>query len=104
LILGGVESQEAKNADCLNSVGYATLAERLDAVSSHVQKLRWRTRLRTGFHPHAVSIPKRFLEVETWRGRIDGTYLDALRGAYGKAILGLAHDPHETGHEGGPPR
>ena len=70
----------------------------MGTLSSHVQKLRWRTRLRTGFDPRSVSIPKRFLEVETWRGKIDGAYLDALKDAYAGAILALACDEGESGH------
>ena len=85
-------------SDCLRSVGYTTLADSVDTVSSHVQKLRWQARLRTGFDPRSVSIPKRFLEVETWRGRIDGTYLDALKDAYAGAILALARDESGSGH------
>ena len=85
-------------SDCLRSVGYSTLADNMSTVSSHVQKLRWRMRLRTGFDPRAVSIPKRFLEVETWRGRVDGTYLDSLKDAYAEAILALAQDEGEAGH------
>lgn len=79
-------------SDCLRSVGYTGLADGISAVSRHVQKLRWGTRLRTGFDPRTVSIPKRFLEVETWRGKIDATYLDALKNAYAGAILALAQD------------
>jgi|SRR5208337_3149017 len=79
-------------SDCLRSVGYTALADGISAVSRHVQKLRWGTRLRTGFDPRTVSIPKRFLEVETWRGKIDATYLDALKNAYAGAILALAQD------------
>ena len=85
-------------SDCLRSVGYTTLAESIGAVSSHVQKLRWRQRLRTGFDPRTVSIPKRFLEVETWKGKIDGAYLGALKDAYAGAILALAQDEKESGH------
>ncbi len=84
-------------SDCLRSVGYSTLADSMSTVSSHVQKLRWRMRLRTGFDPRVVSIPKRFLEVETWRGRLDGTYLDSLKDAYAEAILALAQDEGEAG-------
>ena len=84
-------------SDCLRSVGYTTLADSIGTVSSHVQKLRWRTRLRTGFDPRTVSIPKRFLEVETWKGKIDGAYLDALKDAYAGAILALARDEGESG-------
>ena len=53
---------------------------------------------RTGFDPRTVSIPKRFLEVETRRGKIDGAYLDALKDAYAGAILTLAHDQGEPGY------
>jgi aldehyde:ferredoxin oxidoreductase len=66
-------------SDCLRSIGYTTLAERFGEVSSHAQRLRWQTRLRTGFDPRMVTIPKRFLEVETWKGRIDGAYLNILK-------------------------
>ncbi len=85
-------------SDCLRSVGYASLADSVDTVSGHVQKLRWQARLRTGFDPRSVSIPKRFLEVETWRGRIDGIYLEALKDAYAGAILALARDESGSGH------
>jgi len=85
-------------SDCLRSVAYTVLADGIDTVSHYVQKLRWRTRLRTGFDPRAVSIPKRFLEVETWRGRIDGTYLNSLKDAYAEAILTLARNESEAGH------
>jgi aldehyde:ferredoxin oxidoreductase len=67
-------------------------------LSSHVQKLRWRTRLCTGFDPRRVSIPKRFLEFETSRGKIDGACLDALKDAYAGAILTLARDEGESVH------
>ncbi len=95
LFARGVYGEEVL-ADCLRSVGYAALAESTAAVSSRVQKLRWLARLRTGFDPRSVSIPKRFLEVETWRGRIDGAYLDALKDAYASAILTLAREGDET--------
>jgi len=88
-------------ADCLRAVGYKVLSETTGAVSSHVQKLRWRTRLRTGFDPRSVSIPKRFLEVETWRGPIDGAYLAALKEAYAGAILDLAREEREPGPQKG---
>ncbi len=77
-------------ADCLRSIGYTALADSTGALSGHVQRLRWQARLKTGFDPRAVSIPKRFLEVETWRGRINEEYLHALKDAYAEAILALA--------------
>lgn len=77
-------------SDCLRAVGYTNLADGLGTVSQHVQKLRWQTRLRTGFDPRTVPIPKRFLEIETWKGRMDEAFLDALKDAYAGAILALA--------------
>jgi aldehyde:ferredoxin oxidoreductase len=76
-------------SDCLRSVGYTALAENLGAVSSRARNLRWQARLRTGFDPRSVSIPKRFLEIETWRGPINASYLDALKAAYAEAILAM---------------
>jgi aldehyde:ferredoxin oxidoreductase len=84
-------------SDCLRSVGHTALADGTSALSSYVQKLRWQMRLRTGFDPRSVFIPKRFLEVETWRGKIDGAYLDALKGSYAEAILALARHESESG-------
>ncbi|MEN6485255.1 MAG: aldehyde ferredoxin oxidoreductase N-terminal domain-containing protein [Syntrophobacteraceae bacterium] len=89
-------------SECLRSVGYVTLADRLPAVAGDIQQLRWRMRLGTGFDPHAVTIPKRFLEVETWRGRIDAAYLEALKNAYADAILALGGlDPDPTAGKSG---
>lgn len=79
-------------SDCLRSLGHLNLADGLGDVSRNVRKLRWRTRLRTGFDPKTVSIPRRFLEVETWRGRIDSAYLNALKDAYAAAILALGQE------------
>ena len=65
-------------ARCLNAAGYAKLAGALPEVSHAIQKLRWRMRLATGFDPQAVTIPARFLEITTWKGRLDAEYLGAL--------------------------
>jgi len=77
-------------ADCLGSLGYKILAENMNAVSSYIQRLRWKIRLATGFDPSAVEIPKRFTEVATWKGPVDPAYLSALKEAYSKRILELA--------------
>ena len=76
-------------ADCLNSLGYSTLANNMDQVAQHIQKLRWRLRLATGFDPTAVKIPKRFTEITTWKGTIDKKYLNDLKKEYAKHILEL---------------
>lgn len=79
-------------ADCLNALGYTTLAGNMEQVARHVQKMRWRIRLSTGFDPQGVKIPRRFTEVTTWKGPVDEAYINALKNAYAKRIMDLAKD------------
>jgi aldehyde:ferredoxin oxidoreductase len=74
----------------LASVGYGELAGALDAVGETIQRIRWKTRFATGFDPETVSIPRRFQEVVTWKGKIDGVYLEELKKEYGRAIRQVA--------------
>jgi len=74
-------------AYCLRSLGYDALADNIHAVSRHIQRIRWKTRLATGFDPIGVNIPKRFTEVATWKGPVDKDYLLALKGEYAKRIM-----------------
>ncbi len=76
-------------ARCLNSVGYSDLAGNIEGISSDIQRLRWRTRIATGFDPKSVSIPKRFTEVVNWKGAIDVEYLNKLKSEYAKRIIDL---------------
>jgi aldehyde:ferredoxin oxidoreductase len=48
-----------------------------------------------GFDPMAVKIPKRFLEVTTWKGQADPGYLENLRLAYAKAISEMGRSVKE---------
>ena len=86
-------------ADCLNSLGYRALAGRMEALAQHIQGLRWRLRLATGFDPSAVTIPRRFGEVTTWKGPIDSRFMGALLEAYAKTIKDLGGHPGPS-HEG----
>jgi len=61
-----------------------------DAVSRNIQKLRSQTRLATGFNPASVSIPKRFTEITTWKGKVDAEFLSALKDAYAQRLLEMA--------------
>jgi aldehyde:ferredoxin oxidoreductase len=79
-------------ADCLNSLGYTTLADNMQQVAQHIQKLRWRLRLATGFEPAGVKIPKRFTEVTNWKGPIDPKFLGELKEEYAKQILQLGKE------------
>src|SRR5512139_3594500 len=82
--------KEAVLADCLNAVGYRDLAANVDSVSRRVQKMRWQIRLKTGFDPGSVKIPERFKQVVTWKGPLDGNYLDSLQKAYAEKIREMA--------------
>jgi aldehyde:ferredoxin oxidoreductase len=77
-------------ARCLRSVGYPALADNLPELSRQVQKLRWKTRLATGFDPQGVTIPNRFTEVSTWKGPVEQGFLQDLKKAYADRILELA--------------
>lgn len=79
-------------AKCLDVAGYGTLAANMKAVALHIQKLRWKARIATGFNPESVPIPKRFTEVVTESGPVDGAYLDALKREYAGRIRKLAED------------
>jgi aldehyde:ferredoxin oxidoreductase len=84
---------------CLNSVGYTDLAEKMSDVSLHIQKLRWKTRLVTGFDPKSVSIPKRFTQIVTWKGTIDTEYLQNLKDQYAKRIIELGANNDKKSEE-----
>jgi aldehyde:ferredoxin oxidoreductase len=84
---------------CLNSVGYTNLAGSISEVSRAIQKLRWKTKLATGFDPKSVSIPKRFTEIVTWKGAIDVEYLQALKDEYAKRIIELSADDDKKTEE-----
>lgn len=83
-------------AACLQSVGYGALAENMAEVAEHVRRLRWQVRAATGFFPDNFSIPKRFYQVATWKGAVDGAYLDALKTEYGRRILALIEEETAT--------
>jgi aldehyde:ferredoxin oxidoreductase len=82
--------KESVLAECLNAVGYGELAKNLDAVARKVQQMRWQIRLKTGFDPASVTIPKRFTEVVTWNGPIDAGYMTALQDGYSQKIREMA--------------
>jgi aldehyde:ferredoxin oxidoreductase len=79
-------------ADCLNSLGYTTLADNMEHAAQHIQKVRWRLRLATGFDPKGVKIPKRFRQLTTWKGPVDETFLDELKKEYAKRIIKLGRE------------
>ena len=62
----------------------------MDTVAGEIQRLRWKLRVMTGYRPENVSIPKRFTEITTWKGQIDGTFLMQLKEEYGRKIVEMA--------------
>jgi aldehyde:ferredoxin oxidoreductase len=79
-------------ANCLNTLGYRSLAETMDDVSGRIQKLRWKIRIATGFNPQGVKFPRRFAEVTTWKGPVDEKFLTALTDAYAQRIMDLGRE------------
>jgi aldehyde:ferredoxin oxidoreductase len=77
---------KAHMAECLDVLGYSAIAANLASIKQQIQKKRWQLRLATGFKPETVTIPKRFTELTTWKGKTDATYLNALKSAYAKKI------------------
>jgi aldehyde:ferredoxin oxidoreductase len=73
-------------AECLDVLGYPAIADNLDSIKQQIQHKRWQLRLATGFKPEAVTIPKRFTELTTWKGKTDAKYLNALKSAYTQKI------------------
>ncbi len=80
---------EAELAECLAIVGFPELAASIPATAENIRRLRWQVRAATGFAPENFAIPKRFYQVKTWKGPIDGSYLDRLKEEYGRRIMEL---------------
>ncbi|MBW2207018.1 MAG: aldehyde ferredoxin oxidoreductase [Deltaproteobacteria bacterium] len=76
-------------ADCLETIGYRNLAADMEATAKTVQQLRWQNRLDTGFLPEKVTIPQRYGEVTTLKGRTDEAYLKELQRAYAEKIIAM---------------
>jgi aldehyde:ferredoxin oxidoreductase len=72
--------------EALSVLGHNTLADNLMHGAKAMQNLRWKLKLQTGFRPENVLIPKRFYEVNNWKGWADPDYIDTLRAAYTKEI------------------
>ncbi|MBN2141220.1 MAG: aldehyde ferredoxin oxidoreductase [Desulfovibrionaceae bacterium] len=82
-------------AEALRCVGYKGLAENMGRVAEDMRRLRWRTRLRTGYDPEEARIPKRFSEVVSAKGPVDAGYMERLRRAYAEAIRELGREEPE---------
>jgi len=78
--------------EALGVLGYNALADNLMQGAGAMQALRWKLKLQTGFTPENVPIPKRFHEVNNWKGQADAGYIDALRMTYAREIRRMGSD------------
>ncbi|SDB42655.1 aldehyde:ferredoxin oxidoreductase [Desulfonatronum thiosulfatophilum] len=79
-------------AECLEAVGLSELAGNMDQAADAMQRLRWKVRLSTGYEPEKTTVPKRCMEVETWAGKMNPGYMNAVRQGYIKAIRELGKE------------
>ena len=82
---------EDRVREALNALGYNVLADKLAQAAGAMQALRWKLKLQTGFIPENVPIPKRFYEVNNWKGQVDPDYMDALCKAYTREIRNMGN-------------
>ncbi len=80
---------EEQLAKCLEIVGFQELAANIPTTAENIRRLRWKVRATTGFLPENFSISKRFYQVKTWKGAVDGKYMDSLKEEYGRRIMAL---------------
>ena len=78
--------------ECLHTLGYGEVTDKLAAAGERIRAHRWQLRFATGFKPEDIVLPKRFYKVTTWKGPVDGDYLDALRREYGRRLTGLVKE------------
>ena len=79
-------------AECLRSVGYDEIAENMELIGERVRAMRWKIRFATGYNPDEISIPKRYSEITTWKGKTDPEYMEKLKNEYGRRIRELVTD------------
>jgi aldehyde:ferredoxin oxidoreductase len=89
LFARGVYKQEILQ-EALSVLGAQSLAGNLGEAVKRVTRLRWQTRLSTGYKPHDIKIPKRYYEVENWKGKADPDKLGQLKQSYADYIMGMA--------------
>ncbi len=76
-------------SDCLRVLGYQEVDSMIGGAAERIRRHRWKLRFATGFKPEDIVLPKRFYNIRTWKGPVDGRYLDALKEAYGRRLKEL---------------
>jgi len=77
---------------CLKAVGYSEIADNMDTIGERIRALRWKVRFDTGYDPDSISIPKRYHDVTTWKGKTDPEFLAKLKKEYGCRIRELVSE------------
>ena len=76
-------------AGCLGVAGNASLAETSRPAGRTIQQVRWKMRLARDYMPEKITISKRFYEVTTAKGPVNGDFLTGLAVEYAKVIREL---------------
>jgi aldehyde:ferredoxin oxidoreductase len=76
--------------EALRVMGAQSLADNLGEAVRRVTRMRWQTRLSTGYKPQDIKIPKRFKDVKNWKGKADPDKLGQLKQSYADYIMGMA--------------
>jgi aldehyde:ferredoxin oxidoreductase len=76
--------------ECLAAMGYDELAAKLPETARAVQSARWRLKFATGYDASNISIPKRFSEITTWKGKVDRELMNRLAQRYQDALRDLS--------------
>ncbi len=77
-------------SEACSSVGLKLGEQELQKAGERIQAKRWELKFRSGFAPEDIRIPRRYLQVENFRGRMDPDYLKRLKDAYAEEIKTLA--------------
>lgn len=72
--------------EALSVLGMSELAQTLPEAAKRLTDLRWQVRLACGYRPQGVKIPKRFFEIENWKGSPSRDYCDRLAAEYAAYI------------------
>jgi aldehyde:ferredoxin oxidoreductase len=86
-------------ARCLQVLGMEQMADNLSLAGERIRVHRWQLRFASGFSPEDIVLPKRFYSVTTWKGPVDGDYLDALRLEYGRKLNDLVKKTNNTAQD-----
>ncbi|MFP4657888.1 MAG: aldehyde ferredoxin oxidoreductase C-terminal domain-containing protein, partial [Desulfonatronovibrionaceae bacterium] len=79
-------------SEACRSLGLEIGEEDLNRSGDRIRAKRWQLRFKSGFSPQDIEIPRRYLEVENFRGKTDPKYLERLKQAWAREIHRLAHD------------